>query len=160
MRLAVMLFIIGLLDYAYQKWDFEKSIKMSKQEVKEEVKQTEGDPLIKSKIRQKQRELARKRMMASVPKADVVITNPTTLAVALMYDSEVMAAPQVVAKGKGLIARKIRELAEEHGVAIIENRPLAWALYESTEIGDEVPEKLYRGVAEILAMVYRLKKKE
>ena len=159
MRLAIMLLIIGVVDYMYQKWDFEKSIKMSKQEVKEEFKQTEGDPQIKSKIRQKQRELAKRRMMASVPKADVVITNPTTLAVALMYDRDVMAAPQVVAKGKGVIARKIRELAEEHGVPIVENRPLAWALYESAEIGDEVPEKLYRGVAEILAMVYKLKKK-
>jgi flagellar biosynthetic protein FlhB len=132
---------------------------MSKQEVKEEFKQTEGDPQIKSKIRQKQRELAKKRMMASVPKADVVITNPTTLAVALMYDRGVMAAPQIVAKGKGVIARKIREIAEEHGVPIIENKPLAWALYETSEIGDEVPENLYRGVAEILAMVYKLKKK-
>ena len=159
MRLAVMLLIIGAIDYGYQKWDFEKSIKMSKQEVKEEFKQTEGDPLIKSKIRQKQRELARKRMMTSVPKADVVITNPTTLAVALTYDRGVMAAPQVVAKGKGIIARKIREIAEEHGVPIVENKPLAWALYESAEIGDEVPEKLYRGVAEILAMVYKLRKK-
>ena len=158
MRLAIMLFVIGMVDYGYQKWEFEKSIKMSKQEIKEEFKQMEGDPQIKSKIRQKQRELAKKRMMASVPKADVVITNPTTLAVALMYDREIMAAPQVVAKGRGVIARKIRELAEEHGVPIVENKPLAWALYESSEIGDEVPEKLYRGVAEILAMVYKLKK--
>ena len=159
MRLAILLFIIGVADYYYQKWDYEKSIKMSKQEVKEEFKQTEGDPLIKSKIRQKQRELAKKRMMASVPKADVVITNPTTLAVALMYDRSVMPAPQVVAKGQGIIARKIREVAEENGVPIVENKPLARALYESVEIGDEVPEKLYRGVAEILAMVYKLKNK-
>jgi len=160
MRLAAMLLVIGILDYGYQKWDFEKSIKMSKQEVKEEHKQMEGDPQIKSKIRQKQRELAKKRMMASVPKADVVITNPTTIAVALMYEREIMAAPQIVAKGKGVIARKIREVAEEHKIPIIENKPLAWALYESAEIGDEVPEKLYRGVAEILAMVYKLKKKD
>ncbi|MCL2008955.1 MAG: flagellar biosynthesis protein FlhB [Synergistaceae bacterium] len=159
MRLAVMLLLIGIADYWYQKWDFEKSIKMSKQEIKEEMKQMEGDPQIKSKIRQKQRELAKKRMMSSVPKADVVITNPTTLAVALMYDREIMAAPQVVAKGKGFIAGKIRELAEEHKIPIVENKPLAWALYESAEIGDEVPENLYRGVAEILAMVYKLKKK-
>jgi flagellar biosynthetic protein FlhB len=159
MRLAVMLLIIALLDYAYQKWDFEKSIKMSKQEIKEEVRQMEGDPQIKSKIRQKQRELAKKRMMSSVPKADVVITNPTTLAVALMYERGVMVAPQIVAKGKGFVAKKIRGIAEEHNIPIVENRPLAWALYESAEIGDEVPEKLYRGVAEILAMVYKLKKK-
>ncbi|MDR1875278.1 MAG: flagellar biosynthesis protein FlhB [Synergistaceae bacterium] len=159
MQLAVMLLIMGAIDYLYQKWDFEKSIRMSKQEIKEEYKQMEGDPQIKSKIRQKQRELAKKRMMSSVPKADVVITNPTTLAVALIYDREAMSAPQVTAKGKGLIARKIREIAEKHGIPIIENRPLARALFEGVEIGDEVPENLYRGVAEILAMVYRLKKK-
>jgi flagellar biosynthetic protein FlhB len=158
MRLAVMLLVMALADYLYQKWEFEKSIRMSKQEIKEEYRQTEGDPQIKSKIRQKQRELAKKRMMASVPKADVVITNPTTLAIALMYDRGVMAAPQIVAKGKGLIARRIREVAEEHGVPIVENKPLARALYEAVDIGDEVPEKLYRGVAEILAMVYKLKK--
>jgi flagellar biosynthetic protein FlhB len=159
MRLAVMLLIIALIDYFYQKWDFEKSIRMSKQEIKEEYRQMEGDPQIKNKIRQKQRELAKKRMMSSVPKADVVITNPTTLAIALMYDREVMSAPQIVAKGKGLIAQKIRDVAQEHGIPIIENKPLAWALYENAEIGDEVPENLYRGVAEILAMVYKLGKK-
>lgn len=158
LRMALMLFIISLVDYGYQKWDFEKSIKMSKQEIKEEHKQTEGDPQIKSKIRQKQRELAKKRMMASVPKADVVITNPTHIAVALLYDRSLMAAPQVVAKGKGIIARKIREIAEENHVPVIENRPLAWALYGGVEIGDEVPADLYRGVAEILAMVYKIKK--
>jgi flagellar biosynthetic protein FlhB len=158
MRLAIMLLVMALADYLYQKWEFEKSIRMSKQEIKEEYRQTEGDPQIKSKIRQKQRELAKKRMMASVPKADVVITNPTTLAIALMYDRDVMAAPQIVAKGKGLIARRIREIAQEHEVPIVENKPLARALYETADIGDEVPEKLYRGVAEILAMVYKLKK--
>ncbi|MDR3265198.1 MAG: flagellar biosynthesis protein FlhB [Synergistaceae bacterium] len=159
MRLGIMLLIMGGVDYLYQKWDFEKSIKMSKQEIKEEYKQMEGDPQIKNKIRQKQRELAKKRMMSSVPKADVVITNPTTLAVALAYNRKMMAAPQIVAKGKGVIAQKIREIAEAHGVPIVENKPLAWALYEGVEIGEEVPEDLYRGVAEILAMVYRLKKK-
>jgi flagellar biosynthetic protein FlhB len=159
MRLAVMLLVIALVDYLYQKWEFEKSIKMSKQEIKEEYKQMEGDPQIKNKIRQKQRELAKKRMMSSVPKADVVITNPTTLAIALVYDRGVMTAPQVTAKGKGIIARRIREIAEEHGIPVIENKPLAWALYEAVEIGDEVPENLYRGVAEILAMVYKLRKK-
>jgi flagellar biosynthetic protein FlhB len=159
MQLAVMLLVMGAVDYLYQKWDFEKSIRMSKQEIKEEYKQMEGDPQIKSKIRQKQRELAKKRMMSSVPKADVVITNPTTLAVALAYEREMMTAPQIVAKGKGVIALKIREVAEKHGVPIVENKPLAWALYEGVEIGEEVPETLYRGVAEILAMVYRLKKK-
>jgi flagellar biosynthetic protein FlhB len=159
MRLAVMLLVMALVDYLYQKWDFEKSIRMSKQEIKEEYKQMEGDPQIKNKIRQKQRELAKKRMMSSVPKADVVITNPTTLAIALVYDRKVMAAPQVTAKGKGFVARKIRELAEAHGIPVVENKPLAWALYESVDVGDEVPENLYRGVAEILAMVYKLKGK-
>lgn len=158
MKLAIMLLIIALVDYMYQKWEFEKSIRMSKQEIKEEYKQMEGDPQIKSKIRQKQRELAKKRMMSSVPKADVVITNPTTLAIAMIYDRKLMAAPQIVAKGKGVVARRIREIAEEHGIPVIENKPLAWALYEGVEIGEEVPESLYRGVAEILAMVYKLKK--
>jgi len=157
-KLAIFLLVIGVADYAYQKYDFEKSIRMSKQEVKEEHKQMEGDPQIKSKIRQKQRELAKKRMMSSVPKADVVITNPTTLAVALMYERGTMAAPQIVAMGKGAIARKIREIAKEHGVPIIENKPLAWALFETADVGDEVPENLFRGVAEILAMVYKLKR--
>jgi len=157
-KLAVFLIVIGIIDYAYQMYDFEKSIRMSKQEVKEEHKQMEGDPQIKSKIRQKQRELAKKRMMSSVPKADVVITNPTHLAVALAYDRGMMAAPQIVAMGKGPIAKKIREIAKDHGVPIIENKPLAWALFKTAEVGDEVPENLYRGVAEILAMVYKLKK--
>ena len=157
MRLAVMLLIMALMDYLYQKWDFEKSIRMSRQEIKEEFRQMEGDPQIKSKIRQKQREMAKKRMMGSVPKADVVITNPTTIAVALSYDRDVMSAPQVVAKGRGAVARKIREIAMAHNVPVIENKPLAWALYEAVEIGDEISEELYRGVAEILAMVYRLK---
>ena len=157
MRLAAMLLVIALADYVYQKWEFERSIRMSKQEIKEEYKQMEGDPQIKSKIRQKQRELARKRMMADVPKADVVITNPTTLAIALSYDRSLMAAPQVVAKGRGHVAQRIKELALANGVPVIEDKPLAWALYEGTEVGDEIPEGLYRAVAEVLAMVYRLK---
>jgi flagellar biosynthetic protein FlhB len=160
MRMAIMLLILAIIDYGYQKWEFEKGIKMSKQEIKEEHKQAEGDPQIKSKIKQRQREMAKKRMMSSVPKADVVITNPTTLAVALQYDRELMQAPLVVAKGRGLIARRIREIAEENGVALMENKPLAWALYEGVEIGDEVPAHLYKAVAEVLAFVYRLKQKE
>ena len=157
MRLALMLLVMALVDYLYQKWEFERSIRMSKQEIKEEYKQMEGDPQVKSKIRQKQRELAKKRMMADVPKADVVITNPTTLAIALSYDRELMGAPQVVAKGRGFVARRIRELAQASGVPVIEDKPLAWALYNSVEVGEEIPEDLYRGVAEILAMVYRLR---
>jgi len=156
-RLAFLLLVIAVFDYGYQKWEFERSIKMSKQELKEEYKQMEGDPQIKSKIRQKQRELARSRMMSSVPKADVVITNPTHLAVALEYDREIMEAPVLVAKGSGFIARKIRELAEEHGVPVVENKPLARAIFESMELGEEIPEHLYKAMAEVLAFIYKLK---
>ena len=157
-RLAFLLLVIAVFDYVYQKWEFERSIKMSKQELKEEYKQMEGDPQIKSKIRQKQRELARSRMMSSVPKADVVITNPTRLAVALEYDRKVMDAPVVSAKGSGFLARKIREIAREKGVPVVENKPLARSLFENLEVGDEVPEEFYRAVAEVLAFVYRIRK--
>ena len=157
-RLALLLLVIAIADYAYQKWDYEKKLKMSKHEVKEEHKQTEGDPLIKSKIRQRQREMAKRRMMASVPKSDVVITNPTTLAIALHYDRQLMQAPVVLAKGKGLIARKIRDIAIEHGIPVLEKKPLVWALYDNVEIGDEIPADFYKAIAEILAFVYKLKK--
>lgn len=159
-RLALWLLIVAIADYAYQKWDYEKKLKMSKHEIKEEHKQTEGDPLIKSKIRQRQREMAKRRMMASVPKSDVVITNPTTLAVALHYDRKLMQAPVVLAKGKGLIARRIRDIAVEHGIPVLERKPLAWAIYESVEIGDEIPAEFYKAIAEVLAFVYRLKKSQ
>lgn len=159
-RLAFLLLVLGIFDYAYQKWEFERSIRMSKQEIKEEYKQMEGDPQIRSKIRQKQRELARSRMMSSVPKADVVITNPTHLAVALVYDREAMDAPVLTAKGNGYIARKIREIAEEWDVPVVENKPLARSLYETVEVGEEVPEELYRAVAEVLAFVYSLDPKK
>ena len=157
-KLALCLLVVAIADYAYQKWDFEKKIRMSKHEIKEEHKQTEGDPQIKSKIRQRQREMAKRRMMASVPKSDVVITNPTTLAIALQYDRKLMQAPMVLAKGKGLIARKIRDIAIEHGIPVLERKPLAWAMYESVEIGDEIPAEFYKAIAEVLAFVYRLKK--
>lgn len=157
MRLAAMLLVMACADYLYQKWEFERSIRMSKQEIKEEYKQMEGDPQVKNKIRQRQREMAKQRMMADVPKADVVITNPTRLAIALSYERELMAAPQVIAKGQDYLAKRIREIAEANNVPIIENKPLAWALYENVEIGEEIPADLYRGVAEILAMVYKLK---
>ena len=120
-------------------------------------KDSDGNPQIKGKIRQKQRELARSRMMSSVPKADVVITNPTHLAVALEYNREIMEAPVLVAKGSDFLARKIRELAEEHGVPVVENKPLARAIYESMEIGEEIPEHLYKAMAEVLAFIYKLK---
>ena len=130
---------------------------MSKQEIKEEYKQTEGDPLVKRRIRQKQRELAQGRMMADVPKADVVVTNPTQVAVAIVYDQKVMSAPTVVAKGEGFIARKIREIASENDIPIVENRALARTLLAQVEVGESIPEELYRSVAEVLAFVYRLK---
>ncbi len=157
MRLALMLLVMAFADYFYQKWDFEKSIRMSKKEIKDEYKQMEGDPQIKQKIRQKQREMAKQRMMADVPKADVVITNPTHIAVALVYEREVMSAPQVIAKGGDFLAKRIREIAQANLIPIIENKPLAWALYQNVEVGEEIPEDLYKGVAEILAMVYKLK---
>ena len=156
-RLAFMLLVMAFADYFYQKWDFEKSIRMSKKEIKDEYKQMEVDPQVKQKIRQKQREMAKQRMMQDVPKADVVITNPTHIAVALVYDRELMGAPQVIAKGADYLAKRIREIAENNLIPVIENKPLAWALYENVEIGGEIPEDLYRGVAEILAMVYKLR---
>ncbi|MCL1940418.1 MAG: flagellar biosynthesis protein FlhB [Synergistaceae bacterium] len=157
-RLALLLLLVAIADYGYQKWDFEKKIRMSRHDIKEEHKQTEGDPQIKSKIRQLQREMAKRRMMSSVPKSDVVITNPTTLAIALQYDRQLMSAPVVLAKGKGLIARKIKDIAIEHGIPVLERKPLAWAMYESVEIGDEIPAEFYKAIAEVLAFVYKLKK--
>lgn len=157
MRMALMLLVLGLFDYLYQKWEFEKSIRMSKQDIKDEYKQMEGDPLIKRRIRQRQRELAKGRMMADVPNADVIITNPTHIAVALQYDQEKMSAPTVTAKGEGHLANKIKELAKEHKIPVMENKPLARALFAQVEVGESVPEDLYRAVAEVLAFVYRLR---
>jgi flagellar biosynthesis protein FlhB len=154
-----VLVIMALLDYLYQRWEFEKSIRMSQQEIKEEFKHSEGDPLIKSRIKRLQREIARKRMMASIPKADVVITNPTHLAIAIRYDQDNMNAPVVVAKGAGYVAEKIREIAAKHQIPIVENKPVAQVLYKIANIGDMIPADLYRAVAEILAYVYRLKEK-
>ncbi|MDR1020891.1 MAG: flagellar biosynthesis protein FlhB [Synergistaceae bacterium] len=159
LKMSLFLLLIGLIDHTYQKWSFEKSIRMSKQEIKDEYKQMEGDPTIKRRIRQKQRELARGRMMSDVPKADVVVTNPTHIAVAIQYDQKSMIAPVVIAKGQGLIARRIRDLAEENKIPVIENRPLARALMAQVEIGEAVPQELYRSVAEVLAFIYRLKEK-
>ena len=150
--------LMAILDLAYQKWQNTQDLKMSKDDVKEEMKQTEGDPQIKGKIKQKQRQMAMQRMMREVPKADVIVTNPTHFAVALQY-SQGMAAPQVVAKGQDLVAQRIKEIAREEHITIVENRPLARALYASVEIGGIVPPELYKSVAEVLAYVYRLKKK-
>lgn len=158
-RMALVLLLIGFIDYSYQKWSFEKSIRMSKQDIKDEHKQSEGDPLIKSKIKQKQRELARSRMMSDVPKADVVVTNPTHISVAIQYDQGTMHAPVVLAKGEGFIAFKIREIATEHDIPIVENKPLARLLMAQVEVGESIPSDMYRAVAEVLAFVYRLKGK-
>ena len=154
-KIIGFLFIIAIIDYAFQKFEFEKSIMMTKEEVKEEYKQTEGDPQVKSRIRSMQRQMARQRMMQEVPKAKVVITNPVHLAVALKYDNS-MRAPEVIAKGRRLIAEKIKEIAKEHNIPIVENPPLAHELYEKVEIGEEIPKELYKAVAEVLAYIYRL----
>lgn len=156
---SVALIFLAMFDYVYQRYDFEKNIRMSKQDVKDEYKKTEGDPEIKSKIKEKQRQMAAKRMMEEVPKADVVITNPTHFAVALKYESEKMDAPVVVAKGVDFLALKIKEVAKKQEVIAIENRPLARALYAQTDIGNPIPDEFFKAVAEILAYVYRLKKK-
>ncbi|MFH0926177.1 MAG: flagellar biosynthesis protein FlhB [bacterium] len=156
---AIVLIFLAILDYGYQRWEFEESLKMSKQELKDEFKQTEGNPMIKSRIRSIQRQMARKRMMSEIPKANVVITNPTHIAVALRYNPSEMKAPRVVAKGIRLIAEHIKEIASKNNIPIIEDKPLAQALYKMTEIGQEIPPDLYRAVAEILAYVYKLKGK-
>lgn len=132
---------------------------MSRQDMKDEMKRTEGDPLVKQRIRQVQRQLANNRMMSEVPKADVVITNPTRLAIAIRYAPEEKDTPYVVAKGERLIAQKIKDIARENHVPLVENKPLAQVLYKAVEVGMEVPSKFYRAVAEILAYVYRLKGK-
>ena len=151
-----VIMVVGFIDYAYQKWQTTQDLKMSKQEVKDEMKQSEGDPQIKGKIKQKQRQMAMARMMQEVPKADVIVTNPTHFAVALKYDKG-MVAPQIVAKGQDLLAQRIKEIARENKVPIVENKPLARALYATVEVGDIVPAELYQAVAEVLAYVYRLK---
>jgi flagellar biosynthetic protein FlhB len=143
------------LDYLYQRYEWERSLRMTKEEVKEELKAAEGDPLIRSRVRAAQRDLAKKRMMAAVKTADVVVTNPTHIAVALKYDAAKMAAPYVVAKGAGFVAERIRELARHHGVAVVEHRFVARTLYKLVDVGKEIPTDLYRAVAEILAFVYR-----
>ncbi|OIJ13149.1 flagellar biosynthesis protein FlhB [Anaerobacillus alkalilacustris] len=156
---SILLIFLAVLDYMYQRYDHEKNIKMSKQDIKDEYKKTEGDPLIKSKIKEKQRQMAMKRMMQEVPKADVVITNPTHYAIALKYDGDKMDAPVVVAKGVDFLAQKIKAIAKHHEIITVENRPLARALYDQADIGDQVPEDLFKAVAEVLAYVYRIKNK-
>jgi flagellar biosynthetic protein FlhB len=156
---SLVLLVLAIFDYAYQKWEMEKSLKMTKQEIKDENKQTEGDPLVKGRIRRLQRDIARKRMMAQVPKADVVITNPTHFAVAVSYVPEKMNAPVVIAKGADFLAEKIKEVAREHDVPIVENKAVAQVLYRMVDVEQAVPETLYKAIAEILVYVYSLKQK-
>lgn len=157
--IAGTLAAIALFDFLYQRWQHNKDMMMTKQEVKEEMKQSDGDPLVKAKIRQIQRQMAQSRMMQEVPKADVVITNPTHVAVALRYDQDSMAAPVVVAKGYDLIAKRIKSIAAENGIVQVENVTLARALAKEVKVGRAVPIDFYQQVAEVLSYVYKLKKR-
>jgi len=154
---CLAMIVLAALDFVYQRWQHEKSLRMTKQEIKDERKQTEGDPKIKARIRSIQIEMAQRRMMEAIPEADVVITNPTHLALAIKFDAKQMIAPQLIAKGSGFIAERIKEIAREHHVPLVEDKPLAQTMYKMIEIGDYIPVEMYRAVAEILAYVYRLK---
>lgn len=158
-RICIVLILLGVFDFAYQWWEHEKNLKMTKHEVKEEYKQTEGNPEIKSKIRQTQKQMSMRRMMQEVPKADVVITNPTHYACALKYDSKLSPAPTLLAKGQDYLAMRIKETARENKVEIVENKPLARSIYDTVEVGQAIPPELYQAVAEVLAFVYNLKDK-
>lgn len=151
--LGIVAFFVALLDYAYKRWDYERKARMSREEIKEEFKQLEGHPEVRARIRARMREMARGRMMAEVPKASVVITNPTHIAIALRYDSERDRAPVVVAKGKGTIAEKIMQIAEENGVPVIRKPELARTLYSVVDVGDEIPPEFYKAVAEVIALI-------
>ena len=158
-RISLFYMLIAFADFAYQKFKFKNDMKMSKQEVKEDFKQQEGDPAVKSKIRSKMMEVSRRRMMQALPQADVVITNPTHLAVAIKYEPQVADAPIVIAKGEDYLAARIKEVARENKIEIVENKPLARMLYANVEIGQAVPPELYQAVAEVLAFVYHLQGK-
>lgn len=158
-RISLFFLVIAVADFAYQKWKFHKDMMMSKQEVKDEFKQSEGDPKVKSQQRARMQQASRRRMMQELPEADVVITNPTHLAVAIRYDKQAHEAPVVVAKGADYLAQKIRQVAGEHDIEIVENKPLARMLYHNVDIGAEIPPELYQMVAEVLAYVYNLKGK-
>lgn len=158
-RAALVMIIIAILDYVYQRFEHEKRLKMTHQEVKEERKQLEGDPLIKSRIRSLQREMARRRMMEEVPKATVVVTNPTTYAIALRYVAAEMVAPVVLAKGKLLIAERIKQIARENDIPVVEDKLLVRAMYDKVDLGQQIPLQFYNAVAEILAYVYKLNNK-
>lgn len=154
------LFIVAIADFAWEKYSYKEKLRMTKQQVKEETKEKDGNPEIKQKIRSIQREMAQKRMIADVPNADVIITNPTHISIVVRYDSITMVAPQIIGKGQDHLALKIREIAKEHDIPIVENVPLARALYKTVKVGEGVPRSLYKAVAEILAFVYKLKRKK
>lgn len=158
-RISIIYMILAVADFAYQKWKFHQDMKMTKQEVKEEYKNQEGNPEVKGKIRSKMREVSQRRMMQSLPEADVVITNPTHYAVAIKYDPDTSPAPIVIAKGEDYLAQKIKEVARDNQIEIVENKPLARMLYANVEIGDQIPPELYQSVAEVLAFVYHVKGK-
>jgi len=160
MRIILVLLIIAILDYSYQRYEHEKKLKMTKQEIKDENKQMDGDPQVKGRIRSLQREMARRRMMGEVPKATVVVTNPTHIAIALLYEPEKSDAPVVVAKGKQLIAQQIKKIAAENGVPMVEDKPLARAMYDKVEVGFPIPVEFFTAVAEIMAYVFKLKNKK
>ncbi len=157
LKITIILLILALFDFMYQRWQHSKDLMMTKYEVKQETKQYEGDPLVKSRIKTVQRQMANKRMMKAIPEADVVVSNPTHYAVALKYDATKMNAPKVVAKGLDLIALKIMEIAREHNVPVVEDRILARILYNTVEIDSEIPPKLYQAVAKVLSYVYQLR---
>jgi flagellar biosynthetic protein FlhB len=157
-RVGMFYIAIAILDYLYRRWEYMRNLKMSRQEIKEEYKRLEGDPMVKQRMRELQRQVAYSRMMAAVPQADVVVTNPTHIAVAMMYNAVKMKAPKVLAKGERKVAEEIVKLADNNYIPIVENEPLARSIYRTTKVGKEVPGELYQAVAEILAFVYKLKK--
>ncbi len=154
---AGVMAVLAFVDFMFQRWRLHMQLRMSRQEIKEEMREQDGDPHVKSRLRSLRQKMARQRIMAEVPKADVVITNPTHLAVALRYRPENMTAPRVVAKGAGFVAQRIREIARSNSIPILENKPLAQMLYQQVEVGQEIPESLYRAVAEVLAYIFRLR---
>lgn len=156
-RMALAFLVLAVVDFFFQRFEHERDLRMTREEVKEEMKAMEGDPMVKGRVRSIQRRVAYRRMMQDVPKADVVVANPTHLAIALRYDAEEMNAPKVVAKGADLLALKIKEIATASNVPIVEDKPLAQALFRSVDVGQEVPEKLFQAVAQLLATIYRLK---
>ena len=159
LSISVVYMVVGVADFIFQKRKFKQDMMMTKQEVKDEYKQSEGDPTVRQQIKRKMREVSQRRMMQKLPEADVVITNPTHFAVAIKYDLTIAKAPVVIAKGQDILAQKIKEVAREHDIEIVENKPLARALYHSVEIDEEIPQELYQAVAEVLAVVYNTKKK-